>query len=198
MACHIDFRCLDEGFGGKTLKRKRSLHLQHQNHDHSAAATDDMELEDFEADEDDTNLPSNKRQAVTSSDNPNKPVGLPTSSGSRNVSGRNWKQVRTLRASARNASRKRSTTAEEQRKREREIKKAYQERMKELKEEIRQNKAEKRKKREEREKRKQDNILRSGTKLQKITNPKTLKKISKSAKQRKLLKLLPDADPPAK
>lgn len=192
MACNIDFRCLDEGFGGKTYKRKRSLHLHQQQHDHSSAA--DMELEGFEEeDEDDITFPSNKRQAVTSSDNPDKPVGLPSYSGGRKVSGRNWKQVRTQRASARSVSRKRSTTGEEQRKREREIKKAYQERMKELKEEIRQNKAEKRKKREEREKRKQDNILRSGTKLQKITNPKTLKKIAKSAKQRKMLKLLPDA-----
>jgi rRNA-processing protein CGR1 len=50
---------------------------------------------------------------------------------------------------------------------------------------------EKRKMREEREKRKQENILRSGTKLQKITNPKTLKKIAKS-KDRKLLKVVPD------
>ena len=41
-----------------------------------------------------------------------------------------------------------------------------------LKEMIRQNKVDKRKKREEREKKKKkENILRSGTKLQKITNP---------------------------
>ena len=44
---------------------------------------------------------------------------------------------------------------------------------------------------EEREKRKKENILRSGTKLQKITNPKTLKKISKS-RDRKMLKVVPD------
>lgn len=75
---------------------------------------------------------------------------------------------------------------------EKEIKRAYQERKKELKEEIRQNKIEKRKQREEREKRKQENILRSGTKLQKITNPKTLKKIAKSAKERKKLKVVSD------
>ena len=49
-----------------------------------------------------------------------------------------------------------------------------------LKETIRQNKVDKRKKREEHEKKKKENILRSGTKLQKITNPKTLKKIGKS------------------
>lgn len=43
----------------------------------------------------------------------------------------------------------------------------------------------------EREKKKKENILKSGTKLQKITNPKTLKKIAKS-KDRKLLKVVPD------
>ncbi|ONK72156.1 uncharacterized protein A4U43_C04F16370 [Asparagus officinalis] len=36
-----------------------------------------------------------------------------------------------------------------------------------------------------------ENVLKSGTKLQKITNPKTLKKIAKS-KERKLLKVVPD------
>lgn len=71
------------------------------------------------------------------------------------------------------------------------MKRAYRERMNELKEEIRSNKVEKRKKREEREKKKKENILKSGTKLQKITNPKTLKKIAKS-KERKLLKVVPD------
>ncbi|XWS40520.1 hypothetical protein CRYUN_Cryun17cG0002200 [Craigia yunnanensis] len=63
--------------------------------------------------------------------------------------------------------------------------------MNELKEEIRQNKIEKRKKREEREKKKKENILRSGTKFQKISNPNTLKKIAKS-KQKKLLQVVPD------
>jgi rRNA-processing protein CGR1 len=82
-------------------------------------------------------------------------------------------------------------TRYEERAREKEIKKAYRERKNELKEEIRKNKVEKRKMREEREKRKQENILKSGTKLQKITNPKTLKKIAKS-KDRKLLKVVPD------
>ena len=60
-----------------------------------------------------------------------------------------------------------------------------------LKETIRQNKVDKRKKREEREKKKKENILRSGTKLQKITNPKTLKKIGKS-KHKNLLKVVLD------
>ena len=80
----------------------------------------------------------------------------------------------------------------EEMKRQREIKKAYKERVNELKEEIRSNKVEKRKKKEEREKRKKENVLRTGTKLQKITNPKTLKKISMSKKQRKQLKKIPD------
>nr|GLL35829.1 protein PXR1-like [Ipomoea trifida] len=55
-----------------------------------------------------------------------------------------------------------------------------------------QNEIEKRQKREEREKRKKKNILKSGTKFQKITNPKTLKKIAKSAKHKKLLKVVYD------
>ncbi|KAL7190157.1 hypothetical protein ACSBR2_022437 [Camellia fascicularis] len=77
-----------------------------------------------------------------------------------------------------------------QRMKQKEIKRAYTERITELKEEIRHKKVEKKKKRQERDKRKQDNILRFGTKLQKITNPKTLKKIAKS-KHKKLLKVVP-------
>uniref|UniRef100_A0A5B7ANB6 Coiled-coil domain-containing protein 86 n=1 Tax=Davidia involucrata TaxID=16924 RepID=A0A5B7ANB6_DAVIN len=191
MACTIDFRYLDEGFGGKTYKRKRCeqaeeinrLIQQQNNNDADADAS--MEIEE-------AGPPPSKRQAVPSSEDPNKPVfGKATYDGviAGKVSGRKWKQPRTHRASAANVSRKGTTF--EQRTKEKEIKKAYKERMTELKEEIRQNKVEKRKKREEREKRKQENILRSGTKLQKITNPKTLKKIAKS-KQRKLLKVVPD------
>lgn len=182
MACTVDFRCLDEGFGGKTYKRKRSLQDASAVEEHMD--TDDMDVEG-------SSQPL-KRQAIASSDNPNKPVGRPSYDGiiAGKVSGRNWKQVRTHRASSSNVSRKRTTL--EQRMKEKEIKRAYQERKKELKEEIRQNKIEKRKQREEREKRKQENILRSGTKLQKITNPKTLKKIAKSAKERKKLKVVSD------
>lgn len=193
MACHIDFRCLDEGFGGKTYKRKRSLQQQQGAEEEDTAAIDmDMDM-DHEEDSSHAAARPIKRQAVASAEEPDKPVyGRPTYDGviAGKVSGRKWKQVRTHRASALNVSKKRSTA--EERTREREIKKAYKERIKELKEEIKQNKIEKRKKREEREKRKQENILKSGTKLQKVTNPKTLKKISKSAKQRKLLKVVPD------
>lgn len=69
--------------------------------------------------------------------------------------------------------------------------KAYKERMNELKEEIRKNKVEKRTKAEERKKKKEENILKSGTKFQVITNKNTLKKIAKS-KDKKLLKVIPD------
>ncbi|KAK4426028.1 hypothetical protein Salat_1371300 [Sesamum alatum] len=189
MACTIDFRRLDEGFGGKTFKRKRSeqeadkLHLLSPSSE--APHHDSMEV-------DTGDRPPAKRLAVQSSDDPNKPsFGKPTYDGviAGKVSGRKWKEVRTHRASAVHVSKKRTTV--EQRMKEKEIKKAYRERMNELKEEIRQNKQEKRKRREEREKKKQENTLRSGTKLQKITNPNTLKKIAKS-KQRKLLKVVPD------
>ncbi|CAN4082236.1 unnamed protein product [Withania somnifera] len=180
MACTVDFRCLDEGFGGKTYKRKRE---QAMNEDSAAMA---MEVEE------EIPTPASKRQAVPSDKDPNKPVlGRATYDGviGGRVSGRNWKQPRKHRSSATKVSVKGKSL--EQRMKDKEIKKAYKERMNELKEEIRQNKLEKRKQREERDKRKQENILKSGTKLQKITNPKTLKKIAKS-KQRKLLKVVSD------
>ncbi|KZV37778.1 hypothetical protein F511_23874 [Dorcoceras hygrometricum] len=187
MACTIDFRRLDEGFGGKTLKRKRSQDeaekLQLLN---PSAEEADMDL-------DEGNPPPSKKHAAPSSSDPNKPssFGRPTYDGviAGKLSGRKWKEVRTHRASRVHVSRKGTTV--EQRMKEKELNKAFRERMNELKEEIRHHKQEKRKRREEMEKKKQENILRSGTKLQKITNPNTLKKIAKS-KQRKLLKVVPD------
>ncbi|XP_021298034.1 protein PXR1 [Herrania umbratica] len=187
MACTIDFRRLDEGFGGKTYKRKRqeSQITASSNDDAAAAAATSMDV-------DDSCPPPAKRSALPSSDDPDKPTfGRPTYDGviAGKLSGRNWKQPRKQRASAKHVSVKRTTL--EERERQKEIKRAYKERMNELKEEIRQNKIEKRKKREEREKKKKENILRSGTKFQKITNPNTLKKIAKS-KQKKLLQVVPD------
>ncbi|XP_031380001.1 UBX domain-containing protein 1 [Punica granatum] len=187
MACTIDFRSLDEGFGGKTAKRKRESQEAAL-----AAAAKGTSSGDASMEVDEPALPPAKRSAVPSLENPDRPTfGKPTYDGviAGKVSGRKWKQPRKHRASALRASVK--GTNFEERQREKEIKSAYRERMQELKETIRQNKVEKRKKREEAEKKKQENILRSGTKLQKITNPKTLKKIAKS-KQRKQLKLVPD------
>lgn len=184
MACTIDFRRLDEGFGGKTYKRKRQS--QNDNAIEEDKADTAMEVDD------ESFPPPAKRSAIPSSENPDKPsFGKPSYDGviGGKVSGRKWKQPRTQRASAKLVSRK--GTSFEERAREKEVKRAYKERMGELKEEIKRNKQEKRKMREEREKKKQENILRSGTKLQKITNPNTLKKIAKS-KQRKLLKVIPD------
>ncbi|KAK8607362.1 hypothetical protein V6N13_053103 [Hibiscus sabdariffa] len=183
MACTIDFRRLDEGFGGKTYKRKRQESQIAV--DTAAAATVSMHV-------DDSCPPPAKRSAVPSSEDPNKPTfGQPTYDGviAGRVSGRNWKQPRKQRASAKHVSIRRPSV--EERERQKEIKRAYRERVNELKEEIRQNKVEKRKKREEREKKKKENVLRSGTKFQKITNPNTLKKIAKS-KQKKLLQVVPD------
>ncbi|OVA09017.1 hypothetical protein BVC80_9097g82 [Macleaya cordata] len=179
MACTLDFRCLDEGLGGQKSKRKRST----EEDEHAF-----MDLDD----NDDYISPLAKRPALPSAENPEKPTfGKPTYDGviAGRVSGRKWKQPRLHRASAIKVSY--NGPSFEQRMKQKEIKKAYKERMTELKEEIRSNKVEKRKKREEREKKKKENILKSGTKLQKITNPKTLKKIAKS-KQRKLLKVVPD------
>ncbi|XP_061358618.1 protein PXR1 [Gastrolobium bilobum] len=187
MACTIDFRCLDEGFGGKTYKRKRE-----QAEAHNITGDGNENEGTASMDTDDALPPPAKRSALPSSDDPDKPVfGRPSYDGviAGRVSGRKWKQVRKQRASAVQVSRKGTTF--EQRGREKMIKKAYKERMTELKEEIRMNKVEKRKKREEREKKKKENILRSGTKFQKITNPNTLKRIAKS-KQRKQLRVVPD------
>lgn len=178
MACTLDFRRLDEGLGGQKNKRKRSEPAPE-------SETQSMDLDAAET-------PSSKRQALPSASDPSKPAyGRPTYDGTiaGKVSGRTWKHVRTQRASATRVSRRAPTL--ELRTKEKEMKRAYRERMNELKEEIRSNKVEKRKKREEREKKKKENILKSGTKLQKITNPKTLKKIAKS-KERKLLKVVPD------
>lgn len=185
MACTIDFRNLDEGLGGKTLKRKRAEEEAEKLQSLNPIDESSMELDV------DTNS-SSKRFAVASAADPNKPVyGAPTYDGviAGKASGRSWKDVRTRRSSTIHVSRK-GTTAE-QRSKDKEIKKAYRERMNELKEEIRSHKVEKRKHKEEREKRKQENILKSGSRLQKITNPKTLKKLAKSSK-RKLLKVVPD------
>ncbi|KAL2939612.1 Serine/threonine-protein kinase PITSLRE [Bienertia sinuspersici] len=183
MACTIDFRGLDEGFGGKTLKRKReSQSLIHDTPQNDSSMEVETEISN----------PPSKRSAIASSENPDKPVfGKATYDGviAGKVSGRNWKQPRKHRSSAMAVSRKPPSL--EQRMRDRELKKAYKERKDELKEEIRSHKIEKRKKKEERAKKKEENILRSGTKLQKITNPKTLKKIAKS-KQRKQLKVVSD------
>ncbi|KAL6634667.1 hypothetical protein ACP70R_027338 [Stipagrostis hirtigluma subsp. patula] len=180
MASHLDFRYLDEGLGGERGKRKRR--------EEAEAEADSMDL-DAAAD---APRPS-KLRAVPSLSDPSKPAsfGQPTYDGviAGRVSGRRWKEPRTRRASAVVASRK--PTPLEQRVREKSLKRAYQARKAELKEEIRQNKVAKRKQREEREKRKQENILRTGTKLQRVTNPKTIQKIAKS-KKRKQLKVVPD------
>ena len=181
MASHLDFRYLDEGLGGERGKRKRREAEE-------AAAADSMDL----VADADAPRPS-KLRAVPSLSDPSKPAsfGQPTYDGviAGRVSGRRWKEARTRRASALAASRK--PTPLEQRARDKSLKRAYQARVAELKEEIRQSKAAKRKQREEREKRKKENVLRSGTKLQRVTNPKTIQKIAKS-KKRKQLKVVPD------
>jgi rRNA-processing protein CGR1 len=110
MACTIDFRRLDEGFGGKTYKRKREEEAL------QLTATTDASME--------IDAPAAKRTAIPSSDNPDTPVavGKPTYDGviAGKVSGRKWKQPRKQRASAKQVS-KRGTRYEE-REREKEIK----------------------------------------------------------------------------
>ncbi|KAF9618926.1 hypothetical protein IFM89_002921 [Coptis chinensis] len=186
MACTLDFRFLDEGLGGTRNKRKRD---DNNNNNDSSMDLDDNNNNNTE--DNNLNRPS-KRLAIPSLTNPEKPFyGKPSYDGviAGKVSGRKWKQVRQQRSSSSKVSLKKSTY--EERAKEKEIKKAYKERITELKEEIRLNKVEKRKKNEEREKKKKENILKSGTMYQKITNPKTLKKIQKS-KDRKKLRQVPD------
>ena len=124
MACTLDFRGLDEGFGGKTYKRKRE-----EAEAHYTSASASMEI-------DEASQPVAKRSAVASEENPDKPIiGKPSYDGV--ISGRKWTQTRKHRASTTQV---RKGSNFEERKKEKEIKKAYKERITELKETIRQNK----------------------------------------------------------
>ncbi|PIA51025.1 hypothetical protein AQUCO_01100088v1 [Aquilegia coerulea] len=163
MACTLDFRYL---VGDQRNKRKRSNDEEEvkQLYLQDGSSTMDLDINNVP--------PPSKRPALPSIENPEKPLfGKPTYDGviAGKVSSRKWKQPRERRSSATKISLKGTTF--DQRAKEKEIKKAYKER--------------------KQEKKKQENILKSGTKLRKITNPKTLKKIAKS-KQRKLLKIVPD------
>ncbi|CAI5937159.1 unnamed protein product [Closterium sp. NIES-64] len=97
------------------------------------------------------------------------------------ASGRKWKTVRTTRSSALRVTGRKEVSLEEKR-RQRELKKAYRERKEELKEEIRSNKQAKRAAAQEKQRRKEENALK-GAVLQRITNPKTIKKMSKKQRQ---------------
>ncbi|KAI5081419.1 hypothetical protein GOP47_0004602 [Adiantum capillus-veneris] len=179
MASQLDFRRLDEGLGGQRSKRKRAAE---ETQEEGGGDGGDMEIEDV--------TPSAKRPAIAG-DGDDRPVfGRPTYDGTiaGKVSGRKWKNPKSARTSSIKVSLKKPSL--EQRNQQREIKKAYKERMGELKEQIRQNKISKRKAKEEREKRKKENEARTGTVYQKITNSKKLKNMSK--KQKKLLRVLPE------
>lgn len=169
----IDFRFLDEGLGGAQKKKR------------------DREEEDEEAMETEGgDYRGSKRMAVAMEEDSNKPVvGKATYDGvmAGKVSGRKWKAPKTARASAMKVKGGKKLSLEEK-ERERQVKKAYKARMGELKEEIRTSKVEKRKAAVERKKRKAENELKSGLKLQMITNPKKLKNMSK--KQKKQLKVI--------
>eukprot|EP00246_Nothoceros_aenigmaticus_P007149 TRINITY_DN20793_c0_g1_i1.p1 TRINITY_DN20793_c0_g1~~TRINITY_DN20793_c0_g1_i1.p1 ORF type:complete len:210 (-),score=41.23 TRINITY_DN20793_c0_g1_i1:335-898(-) len=187
MACTIDFRYLDEGLGGqKNKKRKRDgEEIVAESGRGRIGDGDGMEVEVATASNPDLALePSSKRPAVADAH------GKPTYDGALagRVSGRKWKQVKSAPVSSLKVSGRKSTL--EERMQQRRMKTAYLERKRELKEQIRSNKQEKRRLKGEREKMKEKNQLRSGTMLQKISNPKTLKKMSK--KHRKMLRQVPD------
>eukprot|EP00245_Coleochaete_scutata_P006429 TRINITY_DN20870_c0_g1_i1.p1 TRINITY_DN20870_c0_g1~~TRINITY_DN20870_c0_g1_i1.p1 ORF type:complete len:178 (+),score=57.74 TRINITY_DN20870_c0_g1_i1:70-603(+) len=176
MASQLDFRRLDEGLGGHGLSGKKGKRKR----------DDEMEVE-VEAEGPGTA----KRSAVMMDEDSTKPsYGKPTYDGTiaGKVSGRRWKAVKSERTSAMKVSLRRTTVA--QRNSERELKKAYKQRMSELKEEIRSNKQAKRQQIAERKRIKAENELK-GMVVQKISNAKTLKKMMKSKKQRKLLMKAP-------
>ena len=186
MASQLDFRFLDEGLGGQRNKRKRS-HVD----DEEEAATESHKLhEGVQSMDTDDKEPSAKRIAITISGEDRPVFGRPTFDGiiAGKVSGRKWKNPKTSRTSSIKVSLKKSSL--EQRTMQKEVKKAYKDRMTELKEQIRQNKISKRKAKEERVKRKKENEARTGTIYEKITNPKKLKNMSK--KQKKLLRKIPE------
>eukprot|EP00270_Netrium_digitus_P000753 TRINITY_DN1082_c0_g2_i1.p1 TRINITY_DN1082_c0_g2~~TRINITY_DN1082_c0_g2_i1.p1 ORF type:complete len:184 (+),score=48.98 TRINITY_DN1082_c0_g2_i1:42-554(+) len=170
MASPLDFRFLDEGLGG--LKNKRKRHDEDE--EEAEAATREVH--------------ALKKIAIPSESG--KPIAKPTFDGTiaGRVSGRKWKEPKKTRSSALKVTARRSQKLEELQKL-REQRKVYRKRKNELKEEIRANKQEKRRLAEEKKKKKEENELKSGL-FQKISNPKTLKKLSK--KQRKGLKVIPD------
>ena len=174
MASMIDFRNLYEGLGGEVRKKR---------------AREESAVQETALDE----IRAAKRSAVAMEEDgppvPRPVYGAPTYDGviAGKVSGRKWKAVKTTRASSMKANNTKPVGFEEKF-RQREVKKAYNIRVAELKEEIRSSKQQQRKAKEERKKTKEANELRTGTKLQKISNPGKLKKMSK--KQRKLLKVV--------
>ncbi|KAJ7541411.1 hypothetical protein O6H91_10G058500 [Diphasiastrum complanatum] len=186
MSSPVDFRFLDEGLGGDKNKKRKRL-------DENEEAEEVMKRvqEDFKPMETEHEiLPSAKRLAVGEEGSIRPAYGRPTFDGviAGKVSGRKWKEAKTARTSSIKVSHRRSTL--EQRNKLKQIDKAYKERKHELKEQIRLHKVEKRRRIEESKKRKKENELKSGMIVQKITNPKTLKKMSK--KQRKLLRAVAD------
>ncbi|CAI5487116.1 unnamed protein product [Closterium sp. Naga37s-1] len=160
----MDFRFLDEGTGGdkkrKRQKDEREAKAAAEAAEAEAAAADqpgDMAIDGDGAD----GQPSAKRQAVPMADDENRPsFGRPSYDGviAGKASGRKWKTVRTTRSSALRVTGRKEVSLEEKR-RQRELKKAYRERKEELKEEIRSNKQAKRAAAQEKQRRKEENAL---------------------------------------
>ncbi|BBN10937.1 rRNA-processing protein CGR1 [Marchantia polymorpha subsp. ruderalis] len=173
----IDFRFLDEGLGGP-LNNPKNKRKRREDEEERAAEESAMEI-----------VQPAKKAAIGGATDSKPVYGKPTYDGTLagKVSGRKWKQPKTCRAAALKVTGRKSTL--EELNRTREIKKAYKARMHELKEQIRLNKRAKREQVELRKKIKHENEIRSQP-VQRITNPKTLKKMSK--KQRKLLRVIPD------
>ncbi|CAM6082908.1 unnamed protein product [Calypogeia fissa] len=185
----IDFRFLDEGLGGPLnnpkTKRKREAEEEEERLAAAAAAEDAAAMGLGLG----PTVHPNKRAAITGEGDRPVAVGKPTYDGvmAGKISGRKWKQPKACRAAALKVVGRKPTLDE--RNRVRQVKKAYKERLGELKDQIRLNKRAKREQIETRKRIKKENELRTQP-VQRITNPKTLKKMSK--KQRKLLRIAPD------
>ncbi|XP_031091012.1 uncharacterized protein LOC115996009 [Ipomoea triloba] len=135
MACTIDFRCLDEGFGGRTYKRKRAEKEAPGDVSEEDATSVKVEKENVLGDGVIAGKVKNLRRYRESVLGDVSGKATYDSVIARKVLGRKWKQARTHMSSAVQVSQKGKTL--EQRMKENEIKKAYKERMNELKEEIR-------------------------------------------------------------
>ncbi|GBG69758.1 hypothetical protein CBR_g4589 [Chara braunii] len=162
----VDFRGLDEGLGHRQ-KRKREFEKLEE--DLQAAKRIAVPM--------DEGAGKAEIEKVLSRTDPKTLGGM--------VSGRKWKVAATTRTSALGRSKPLQTSWDEKM-RQKDVKKMFQERKSALKEDIRSRKQEKRRKKEEFMKRKEENTLKSAP-VQKISNPKTTKKMMKSKNKRKQL-----------
>jgi len=177
MACHIDFRnqVLDGKRGEWTGFSKTSLHARKQpglnearRDKRPAGALTPLEQREL----DEHSSMQVTEQSVRSVD--------PTATHGK-VSGRGWKAKQAARSSA--VAKSRVSTSWEKKMALKAEKKAFQVRKEQLKERVKANKRESRRLAEERKKKKEENEMKSMV-VQRITNPRTVKKMSKKQRDK--------------